>query len=197
MAKLILALAQLHYASHLNNSSETRLWSLIHTNKTKSLSYLLLCDKGYTKQTSLGLVQESKEQVTWLLYQRCREVMHSKNQSQLAIIREILSKEMTQYFYRGSLASRQLLPIVAIHPLIGSRANRLLRVEPSTGTAQPHTRWGSSKPRAPLEYPIHELLRERIKNPLQHLVRAPTISNCELNHLRCSKPSTVSGNTEE
>jgi hypothetical protein len=65
MAKLILALAQLHYASHLYNTSEARLWSLIHTTKTKSLSYLLLCDKSYTKQTTLGLVQESKEQVTW------------------------------------------------------------------------------------------------------------------------------------
>jgi hypothetical protein len=52
MAKLILALAQLYYASHLYNS------------KTKSLSYLLLCDKSYTKQTTLGIVQESKEQVT-------------------------------------------------------------------------------------------------------------------------------------
>jgi hypothetical protein len=65
MAKLILALAQLHYASHLYNSSEAMLWSLIHTNKTKSLSYLLLCNKGYTKKTTLELVQESKEQVTW------------------------------------------------------------------------------------------------------------------------------------
>jgi hypothetical protein len=64
MAKLILALAQLHYASHLYNSSEARLVSLIHTDKTKSLSYLLLCDKSYTKQTTLGLVQESEEQVT-------------------------------------------------------------------------------------------------------------------------------------
>jgi hypothetical protein len=73
MAKLILALAQLHYASHLYNSSEARLWSLKHTNKAKSPSYLLLYDKGYTKQITQGLVQESKEQVTWFLYQRCRE----------------------------------------------------------------------------------------------------------------------------
>jgi hypothetical protein len=64
MAKLILAVAQLHYARHLYNSSEPRLRSLIYTNKTKLLNYLLLCDKSYTKQTTLGLVQESKEQVT-------------------------------------------------------------------------------------------------------------------------------------
>jgi hypothetical protein len=95
------------------------------------------------------------------------------------------------------LLPSKLLPVVAIHPHVGSRANRLSRVEPSAGAAQPHTKWGSSKPRTPLEYPIHELSRGRIKNPLQHLVRAPTISNCELNHLRCSKPSTVSGNTKE
>jgi hypothetical protein len=110
MAKLILTLAQLYYASHLYNSREARLWSLIHTNKTKSLSYLLLCDKSYTKQTTLGLVQQIKEPVTWFLYQRCREVMHSKNQSQWATTREILGKEMTQDFYWGSLASRQANP---------------------------------------------------------------------------------------
>jgi hypothetical protein len=197
MAKLILALAQLHYASHLYNTSEARLWSLIHTNKTKSLSYLLLCDKSYTKQTALGLVQESKEQVTWFLYQRCREVMHSKNQSQWTTTREILGKEMTQDFTEVHLLPGKLLLVVAMHPLVGSRANRLLRVEPSVDAAQPHTRWGSSKPRAPLEYLICKLPWGRIKNPLQHLVRAPTISNCELNHLRYSKASTMSGNTKE
>jgi hypothetical protein len=41
--------SSLHYASHLYNSSEARQRSLIHTNKAKSLSYLLLCDKSYTK----------------------------------------------------------------------------------------------------------------------------------------------------
>jgi hypothetical protein len=81
----------------------------------------------------------------------------------------------------------KLLPVVVIHPLVGLRANQLSRVEPSVGAAQPHIRWGSSKPRAPLEYLIHELPWGRIKNPLQHLVRALTISNCELNHLRCAK----------
>jgi hypothetical protein len=198
MAKLILALAQLRYASHLYNSSEARLWSLIHTNKTKTLSYLLLCDKSYTKQTTLELVQESKEQVTWFLYQRCREVMRSKNQSQWSTTREILSKEMTQdFFTEVHLLPGKLLLVVAMHPLVVSRANRLSRVEPSAGAAQPHTRRGSSKPRAPLEYPLCELPRRRINNPLQHLVRAPTISNYELNHLRCSKPSTMSENTEE
>jgi hypothetical protein len=69
------------------------------------------------------------------------------------------------------LLSGKLLLIVAIHPLVGSRANRLSRVEPSEGAAQTHTRWGSSKPRAPLKYPICELPWGRIKNPLQHLVR--------------------------
>jgi hypothetical protein len=152
MAKLILALAQLHYASHLYNSSEARLWSLIHTNNAKSLSYLLLYDKGYTKQTTQGLVQENKEQVTWFLYQRCREAMHLKNQSQWAITREILDKEMTQdFFIEVHLLLGKLLLVVAMHPLDGSWANQLSRVEPSAGAAHPLTRWGSSKPRAPLE----------------------------------------------
>jgi hypothetical protein len=73
----------------------------------------------------------------------------------------------------------KLLPVVAMHPLVGSRANQLSRVEPSAGAARPHTRWGSSKPRAPLEYPICELPRGRIKNPLQHLVR-PGSNNLQL-----------------
>jgi hypothetical protein len=91
----------------------------------------------------------------------------------------------TRIYPEVHLLPGKLLPVVAIHPLVGSRANRLSRVEPSAGAAQPHIRWGSFKPRAPLEYPIHELPQGRIKNP----VRAPTIFNCKLNHLRCSKPS--------
>jgi hypothetical protein len=63
----------------------------------------------------------------------------------------------------------KLLPVVAIHPLVGSRANRLSRVEPSAGTAQPHTRCGSSKPRAPLEYPIRELPTGKDQEPLTTL----------------------------
>jgi hypothetical protein len=63
----------------------------------------------------------------------------------------------------------KLLLVVAMHPLDESRANQLSRVEPSAGAAHPLTRWGSSKPRAPLEYPIRELSRGRIKNPSQSL----------------------------
>jgi hypothetical protein len=145
MPKLILALARLHYASHLYNSSEARLWSLTHTDKAKSLSYLLLCDEGYTKQTTQGLVQESKEQVTWFLYQRCREAVHSKNQSQWAITREILGKEMTQdFFTEVHLLPGKLLLVVVMHPLDGSRANQLWRVEPSAGAAHPLIRWDPS-----------------------------------------------------
>jgi hypothetical protein len=77
---------------------------------------------------------------------------------------------MTQEFYlEVHLLPDKLLPVVAIHPLIDSRANRLSRVEPSAGAAQPHTRWGFSKPQVPLEYPICELPRGRIKNPLPTL----------------------------
>jgi hypothetical protein len=78
--------------------------------------------------------------------------MHSKNQSQRAITREILGKEMTQdFFTEVHLLPGKLLLVVAMHPLDGSRANQLSRVEPSAGAAHPLTRWGSSKPRASLE----------------------------------------------
>jgi hypothetical protein len=65
---------------------------------------------------------------------------------------EILGNKMTQDFFTEVhlLPSKQLL-IVAMHPLDGSRANQLSRVEPSAGVALSLTRWGSSKPRAPLE----------------------------------------------
>jgi hypothetical protein len=38
------------------------------------------------------------------------------------------------------------LLIVAMHQLVGSRANWLSRVKPSAGAAHPLIRWGSSKP---------------------------------------------------
>jgi hypothetical protein len=84
---------------------------------------------------------------------------------------EILGNKMTQdFFTEVHLLPGKLLLVVAMRPLDGSRANQLSRVEPSAGAAHPLTRWGSSKPRAPLEYPIRELQRGRIKNPSQSLV---------------------------
>jgi hypothetical protein len=146
---LILALAQLHYTSHLHNSSEARLRSLIHTNKAKSLSYLLLCDKSYTKQTTLELVPESKEQVTWFLYQRCREAMHSKNQSQWSTTREILDKEMTQDFlprftcFPASYSSLWRCTHLSVHELID--------YQESSPRRAPHNRTQDGHP------PSHEL----------------------------------------
>jgi hypothetical protein len=72
-------------------------------------------------------------------------------------------------FIEVHLLPGKLLLVVAMHPLDGSRANQLSRVEPSAGAAHPLTRWGSSKPWALLEYPIRKLPRGRIKNPSQSL----------------------------
>jgi hypothetical protein len=59
---------------------------------------------------------------------------------------------MTQdFFTEVHLLPGKVLLVVAMHPLDGSRANQLSRVEPSAGAAHSLTRWGSSKPRAPLE----------------------------------------------
>jgi hypothetical protein len=66
---------------------------------------------------------------------------------------EILGNKMTQdfFFTEVHLLPGKLLFVVAMHPLDGSRANQLPRVEPSVGATHPLTRWGSSKTRAPLE----------------------------------------------
>jgi hypothetical protein len=54
---------------------------------------------------------------------------------------------MTQgFFAEVHLLPGKLLLIVVMHPLDGSRANQLSRVELSAGAAHPLTRWGSSKP---------------------------------------------------
>jgi hypothetical protein len=59
---------------------------------------------------------------------------------------------MTQdFFTEVHLLLGKLLLVVVMHPLDGSRANQLSRVEPSAGVAHPLTRWESSKPRALLE----------------------------------------------
>jgi hypothetical protein len=65
---------------------------------------------------------------------------------------KILGNKMTQdFFTEVHLLPGKLLLVVAMYPLDGSRANQLSRVEPSAGAAHPLTRWGSPKPRVPLE----------------------------------------------
>jgi hypothetical protein len=124
----------------------------------------------------------------------CRD---EKNQS-INHTREILGKKTTQEFIpRFTCFPTSYSPLWQYTHL---SVRELIDYQESSPRQALHNRTqdgGSSKPRAPLEYSIHELPRGRIKNPLQHLVRAPKISNCELNHLRSSKPSTASGNTEE
>jgi hypothetical protein len=76
--------------------------------------------------------------------------MYPKNQSHI-IIRESSARDDIRFFTEVHLLRDKLLLVVAMHPLDGLRANQLSRVEPSAGSAHPLTRWGSSKPRAPLE----------------------------------------------
>jgi hypothetical protein len=65
---------------------------------------------------------------------------------------KILGNKMTQNFFTEVyLLPGKLLLVVTMHPLDGSRANQLSRVEPSAGATHPLTRWESSKSRAPLE----------------------------------------------
>jgi hypothetical protein len=59
---------------------------------------------------------------------------------------------MTQdFFTEVHFLPGKLLLVVVMHPLDGSIANQLSRVEPSMGAAYPLTRWGFSKPHASLE----------------------------------------------
>jgi hypothetical protein len=54
---------------------------------------------------------------------------------------EIIGKKMIQdFFIEVHLFPGKLLLVVAMHPLDGSRANQLLRVEPSAGATHPLTR---------------------------------------------------------
>jgi hypothetical protein len=136
MAKLILALAQLHYVSHLYNSSETRLWSLIHTNKAKSLNYLLLCDKGYTKQTTQGQVQESKEQVTYTndVEKQCTRRINHNEQSQEKSSTNRWHKIFTEvHFFSASYSSLWRCIHLMDHELINYQELNHQRV--------PHIHW--------------------------------------------------------
>jgi hypothetical protein len=53
---------------------------------------------------------------------------------------EILGNKMTRFFTEVHLLPGKLLLVVAMHPLDGSRANQLSRVELSAGAAHPLTR---------------------------------------------------------
>ena len=68
-------------------------------------------------------------------------------------------------FHRGSLVSK-LLPVVAIHSLGGSHANRHHTPNPQLGVAQPTQDEDPQATRNPLEFPL-ALHRGRHKNPSQ------------------------------
>jgi hypothetical protein len=53
---------------------------------------------------------------------------------------EILGKDDTIFFIKIHLLPDKLLLVVVMHPLDGSRANQLSRVEPSMGAVHPLTR---------------------------------------------------------
>ena len=48
------------------------------------------------------------------------------------------------FSFEVHLLAGKLVPVVAIHPLGGSRANRHHTPNPQSGVAQTNTRWGST-----------------------------------------------------
>ncbi len=64
----------------------------------------------------------------------------------------------------------KLLPVVAVHPLYVPRRMALSANTQQRGSQGTITRWGPSRPRIPLEQPICELPRGRLKNPSQYLL---------------------------
>ena len=69
-------------------------------------------------------------------------------------------------FLQGSLVAGKLVPVVAIHPLGGSRANRHHTPNPQSGAAQPTQDRDPQATSNPLEY-LLVLHREKVKNHSQ------------------------------
>ena len=85
------------------------------------------------------------------------------NQSQ-----EIPETKMTQrFFFQVHLLASKLVPVVAIHPLRGSRANRHHTPNPQSGAAQPTQDGDPQATSNPLEY-LLTLRRKRSRTPHNH-----------------------------
>ena len=90
--------------------------------------------------------------------------MASDNQS---IMIEILGdNDDTRFFTEVHLLADKLVPVVAIHSLGGSRANRHHTPNPQSGAAQPTQDEDPQAMRNPLELPL-ALRRGRHKNSSQ------------------------------
>ena len=90
--------------------------------------------------------------------------MASDNQS---ITIDILGdNDDTRFFIEVHLLAGKLVPVVAIHSLGGSRANRHHMPNPHLGAAQPTQDEDPQSMRNPLEY-LLALCRGKVKNPSQ------------------------------
>jgi hypothetical protein len=83
---------------------------------------------------------------------------------------EFLGDKMTQYFSsKVYLLAGKLVPVVAIHPLGGSRANRHHTPNPQSGAAQPTQNGDPQATHNPLEY-ILALHRRKGQEPLTIII---------------------------
>ena len=83
-----------------------------------------------------------------------------------------------------------LVLVVAIHQLVGSRANERYKAQPSAGAAQPLTRRDPQATSNPIEMLFATLPQGKLKNPLQiTLIGAGDNHLPPLDDPRCSKPS--------
>ena len=90
---------------------------------------------------------------------------------------------MTMIFTEVHLLAGKLVPVVAIHPLGGSRANRHHTPNPQPGAAQPTQDGDPEATHNPLELPL-AFHRGRHKNPSQSSgggqEQSPTLANSPL-----------------
>ena len=83
---------------------------------------------------------------------------------------EILRDKMTQLFFTEvHLLASKLVPVVTIHPLGGSCANRHHTPNPQSGAAQPTQDGDPQATRNPLELPLVISHGEGTRTPHKHL----------------------------
>jgi hypothetical protein len=103
---------------------------------------------------------------------------------------EILGDKMTQDFSsKVHLLAGKLVPVVTIHPLGGSRANRHHTPNPQLGAAQQTQDGDSQDTSNPLEMSFVISHREGSRTPHNPPIRAGDKHHLPLNDPRCTKSS--------
>ena len=124
-----------------------------------------------------------------MIYQAKQEINHNEYQWNPG-------DKMTQWFFtKVHLLADKLVPIMAIHSLEGSRANRHHTPNLQPGAAQPTQDEDSQTPNNPLEY-LLALHRGKVKNSSQSPRSEPETSTT-LRSTILAAPSHLGGNKHQ